>query len=387
MGNTIVAMAPGGSATAPLPMAATVAVQDRLPTPPLTDLRLRLEEEVQKMVAAGHLKPGLFKATIGDYYLAGNGNAAMDQGIYYFSNPGDTIYALVRALPHLSLTVQQQARAYIQSEMANYPIDTYAYVGHVDGVSRQAAVVPPEHQAAFAIGKQTDVYNNLPWKFPMTAFYAAWKYAQIWPGEASRLYANMRSKVTVPCQLSDTELATNTQVLNAYIAGYLGYLELEKLAGQPVSTGVQNEHQRLLAMRVNSFSIDAPFDDGSGGWIQNFIMARHFLYMTPELGQALRQSKLSQVQAALNRINAVTPYWFVEGYDATTREGTHQQLYDVATFNAYAMILQTPYPEIVKYLDAPAFPVGDLLYMHNLVSVLESASRAPAEPTGVRVIP
>jgi len=36
------------------------------------------------------------------------------------------------------------------------------------------------------------------------------------------------------------------------------------------------------------------------------------------------------------------------------------------------MILETPFPDILKYLDAPVFPVGDLFYIQNLVSVIEA---------------
>lgn len=389
MGNAIIAVAPGGSATAPLPIARTVPVRDTPPVPSVVELRQRLEEEVQKMLTAGHLKPGLFKSNIGDFVLVGNGNGPMDQGIYYFSNPGDTVRALLRALPHLSATLQAQTRTYLQSEMAAYSLDTYAYVGHVAGVSRQAAVVPPEHQANFAIDKQTTVYNNLPWNFPMPAFYAAWQYAQVWPAEAGRLYTNLRPKVTVPCLLSDSELLSATQMLNAYLAGYRGYLELEKLAGRPESTNVRTEYNRLLALRVGNFSIDAPWtgwDSGSGfDHNRNFIMARHFLYLVPEVAEELRRAKLTEVRRALDKINAVTPYWFVAGYDATHGEGTHQQLYDVATFNAYAMILQAPYQDLLKYLDAPAFPVGDLFYIQNLAAVLDAASSAPAPSPSVQV--
>ncbi len=390
MGNSVVAMAPGGTASAPLPMAATVVVQGPVPAPPLEDFRLRLEEEIQKMISAGHLKPGLFRMGIGDGYLNGNGDGEMDQGRFYFSNPADTIYALVKALPYLSAPLQTQTRAYIQAEMASFPIDTYAYVGHVSGASRQAASVPPDHAPAYAvIDKQTNVYNNYPWRFPMTSFYTAWKYAQAFPTETNRLYTNMRSKVTVPCLVPDAVLLKSTFALNAYIAGYKGYLELEKLAGQPESINVKNEYDRLLSLRLSNFSIDAPWSGSGFDMFKSFVMARHFLYLVPELAQQLRASKLAEVQAALDRINTVTPYWFVGGYDATFAEGMHQQLYDVATFNAYSMILQTPYPAILKYLDAPVFPVGDLLYIQNLVAVLEAGgptTSPPPTPSGVRVV-
>ena len=344
MGNAIVAAAPGGRATSPLPLARTVAVTDAPRTPTVADMRLRLEEEIRKMIEAGHLKPGLFKSNIGDSRLAGNGTLppriAMDQGSFYFSNPGDTIYALVRALPYLSSSLQSQARAYIQSEMAAFPLDTYATIGHVEGTARQAAGIPPDHQQYFTLGKQTSVRNNLPWDFPMTAFYAAWKYAQVWPAEAARLYTSMRSKLTLPCKLDDAQLQLSPQMHNAYIAGYRGFLELEKLAGQSESAAVRQEYARLVGLRIATFSIDAPWLQTTGMYdgFRNFIMARHFLYLVPELAEELRKSRLADVQAAVGTINNVTPYWFVEGYDATYAEGTHQQLYDVTTFAAHAMI-------------------------------------------------
>jgi hypothetical protein len=395
MGNTIVALAPSGGASSPLPLARTVAAPGAIPLPTLGELKARLEEEIQKMIAAGHLKPGLWASNIGDFTLNGNGRSLMDQGLYYFSNPGDTIYTLVRALPHLSAGLQSQARAYIQSEMTAFPIDTYAYIGHAEGASRQAATLPPEHAPEYAaIGKQTAVYNNTPWLFPMTAYYAAWKYARLYPQEASRLYDRMRPKITVPCPFSNAELLSSTHMLNAYIAGYRGYLELEAMAGRPVSANVNTEYQRLLALRVNNFSIDAPwqgYDAGGFDFLKSFIVARHFLYLVPELADELRRSKLAEVQQALAWINRVTPYWFVAGYDSTWAEGVHQHLYDVGTFSAYAMILQSPSSELLKYLDAPAFPVGDLFYIQNLSSVLDAASRdsatPPSAPTGVRVNP
>jgi hypothetical protein len=48
------------------------------------ELRARLEEEIQKMLAAGHLRPG--------YYLVGQFNLYKEFADY-FNNPGDTLYA------------------------------------------------------------------------------------------------------------------------------------------------------------------------------------------------------------------------------------------------------------------------------------------------------
>lgn len=384
MGNAVVAVSPTGTATAPLPLATTQPAAADVPVPPPSVFEARLAEEIQRMIAAGHLKPGLFRSNIGDDTLNGNGHSGMDQGAFYFSSPGDTIYALVRALPYLPSELQAAARQYIQAEMAHFPLDVYAYVGHVEGASRQAAAIPPDYEARFAVGKQTTVVNNLPWTFPMMAFYAAWQYAQVWPVEAARLYESLGPKLTLPCRLPDADLVGQLQALNAYIAGYRGYLELAKLAGQPEPAAVRQEYERLVTLRVEHFAIDVPFANPNGK-MKNFIFARHFLYLVPELAEELRKTKLAEARQAVERIDAVAPYWFVAGNDVTDREGTHQQLYDAAILNAHAMILRAPYHELVRYLDAPVFPVGDLLYIHNLVSVLEAAAR-PASPGRPRVV-
>ena len=389
MGNAIVALAPGGTASGPLPLARTVATTEEAKAPAHADIRARLEEELEKMIAAGHLKPGLFSTNGGDWALNGNGRSEMDQGVFYYGNPGETIYALVRALPHVSPGLETRLRAYIQSEMTAFPIETYASVGHVEGVSRQAAVVRPEYEAGFQVGKSANVPNNLPWRFPMMSFYAAWQYSKVWPSEAGRLYAAMRPKLTVPPALTDTQLVSGLQALNAYLAGYYGFLELERMAGQPESSQVKNEYQRLLQLRLANVSGDPPWTGVPSGpfdFLHAMIWARHFQYLVPEVARELRAAKRAEVETLVSRIDTVTPYWFVSGTDVTHMEGTLQQLYDTATFNAHAWVLQTPYPEILRYLDAPAFPVGDLAFIHRLVSVLEAASGTPAGVKGVRVV-
>lgn len=43
-------------------------------------------------------------------------------------------------------------------------------------------------------------------------------------------------------------------------------------------------------------------------------------------------------------------------------------------FQATALIRNTPRSELLKYLDTPIVPVGDLYYIDNLVAVLEASS-------------
>jgi hypothetical protein len=84
------------------------------------------------------------------------------------------------------------------------------------------------------------------------------------------------------------------------------------------------------------------------------------------------------VRETLARYEILAPYWFVSQYNRSYAESYSQPLYDYhALFLARAYVLQDPYEELVKYLDVPAFAVGDLFYIQNLVTALQAPSAGP----------
>jgi hypothetical protein len=194
----------------------------------------------------------------------------------------------------------------------------------------------------------------------------------------------MSSKLEVP--LSNYTFTRKPYWLNQYIAGYKGYLELQKLAGYPQDQNILATYQHLLDLRVNSFAKDSPYPplgSGSENWEMSYhnslAVARNFMFLTPELADHLNEHIYSEVQDAVDEYEYVAPYWFVAKFDVSYGEGTFQHLYDYpALFQAKAYILQQSYDELVKWLDVPAFYQGDLFYIQNLVGALEAG---PAEPT------
>jgi hypothetical protein len=188
----------------------------------------------------------------------------------------------------------------------------------------------------------------------------------------------MSGKLEAP--LSDAVFIKKPYWLNQYIAGYKGYLELQKLAGYTPNQAVLNTYEAMLNLRVNSFNKDTPFahiGSGSKDWelgYQNTLsVARNFMFLTPELSNYLNQRLYAQVKSAIDEYEYVAPYWFVAGFDSTVAEGTLQQLYDSpALFQAKAYILKQPYSELIKWLDAPVFYRGDLFYIQNLVALLNA---------------
>ena len=332
-----------------------------------------LEAEVRKMINAGHLRPGF--GISGNFDQAGNNDCGQTLADYY-SSPADNITTLLMSLPYLSADLRNQTRAYIQSEFNAYPPYRYYHAGWRDGAPREPFIMAPEVDAGRASLGPYEYTIFDPWfspnaenGYPPHTFYALWKYAQEFGG-ASTIYNNSRSKLPNPPP-SDAVLAQYPGVHNAYIAGYTGFLNLEKLAGAPETSSVRTQLNRLLALRSSQFRKDSIFEVKNSCRALN--TAQNFMYLTPELGDYLRANSLAKVQAAVTEYNTIAPYWFVTRFEGTYAEGAIHHLYDYqAGFQARAWILKEPAGELIKYLDVPAFPVGDLFYIQNLVALLQA---------------
>ncbi len=332
--NTVMAFAAGSSGAAALPLATK-----RTPPPankPILDqdeLLAELEAEVSKMVAAGHLRPGFMSHGLFDNSA---NNTCGDNLTMYWSNSGDTLYTLLMALPHLSPGLQQSVRTYLQSEYANYPPYQYNHMGWTNGAAREAYITPPEIAAAMG-GPETKNFtllnnggwgNEGVWGRNPFAWYALWKYAEEFGG-ANGIWSASRPAFLDEFnnRPSDNLLLKMPLMHNAYIAGYIGYLELEKLAGQPVSTNVSNELNRLLALRANNFTKDTAHrlvTDG-GAYCRTLNVSSNFMYLVPELAEYLRTHALTKVSSAL-----------------------------------------------AQYLDVPGFARGDLFHIEKLTAAIEN---------------
>jgi hypothetical protein len=87
------------------------------------------------------------------------------------------------------------------------------------------------------------------------------------------------------------------------------------------------------------------------------------MYLVPELAAALRAntSAYTRVQEVIAEYEEIAPYWFVTRFEGALGEGTLVPLHDHhAMFHARAWILEESPPELLQYLDVPAFAVGDL---------------------------
>ncbi len=369
------AFAPGATSAAQLSTASIVPVQDTIPSKSTEELKSLLADQVQAVVDAGHLRPGLHSTGIFD--LRSRRDCGADL-VDYWHHPADLTYTLLRALPHLPPGLQAQTEAYLQSEFSTFPAYQYNHIGWKDGNARAVFDVPPEVQAKLQTHLPESVITNFEgWNFAPHAFYALWKYAQRF-GDAPVIYNLSKDKLDFPPKASDAYLLDMPHVHNAYIAGYIGYLELESLAGVPQNGAISAELNRLLQLRADNFSKDVPdsyFQSVQTNYCRALIVSRNFMYLVPELAQFLYDDlgARPKVQEALSEYEYLAPYWFVSKYEATFAEGILNHLFDYhSIFQARAQFLQESQQELVKYLDIPAFPTGDLFYIQNLIAAIEA---------------
>ena len=352
-----------------------------------TDLQQKLKAEIEKMIQAGHLRPGYQNQGLGDLGaddLYHNIPVFFSQ---YFAYPGDTLVTLLSALPNLTdATLKQQLRTYIQSEFNNYNPCDYSHIGWNTGASRESFDVLPEIAAKMRTYPRVDWemdQSGAYWRLPPQAFYALWKYAQEFGGASTIFNSTRTSGLQCKNRLSvppaDSVLTANPQILNAYLAGYYGYYQLGVLAGEGSTAPVQNAlttYNRLLHLRLTTFDANAPdwpLDVIGLNYKHVLDTARNFMWLEPEIAQQLATIG-NPVTAALDQYGKRKPYWFVSKYDASYGEGVVDTLYNVpALFQAKAWVMQQSRADLVKYLDVPAFAVGDLFYIQNLIAAIEAA--------------
>jgi hypothetical protein len=379
--NAVIAFADTSVPPQALPLAESIpALPPELTPLGAHALQVRLAQEIQNMLLAGHLRPGY--ARHGHFDLPSQFQCG-DDLVDYFHHPAETILTLVQALPHLPEDMQPQVRAYLQAEFSAYPPYEYNHIGWREGAAREVFELPPEVAEALVNSPAEQGTSGFVWAINPYGLYAVWQYAEtINDSNLSReLLQKAQSSKALMYSLRNVPdngvLARMPFVHNAYIAGYLGYLGLERLAGQPESAQIRQELERLLQLRASQFSKDSAygtaFTRADGAYCRTLNVASNFMFLVPELADYLHEHAFEKVQVALVEYEQLAPYWFVSFAEEGFGENAITPLYDgQAIFLAKAWILQESGTALEPYLDVPGFARGDLFYLQKLIAAIEN---------------
>jgi hypothetical protein len=386
-GNTILVFGSSGSGNhlSTLPAPSTSLTTSAVSSTTLTN---KLEAEIKKFDADNngtldHLRPGWGVLGISGIPDTGVGSKDSADISNYWHDPADTIYSLSLAYPHIQDTsLKSKLASYIQSEYANYSPCQYGEIGW-SGAAREDFTIPSDISLSGSKGS-----GNPP--FGYFALYAMWKYVQVGLGDAGTVFNACKNSLPPSAIDSDHPFVTNAE-----IAGYKGYVELAKLAGQSYSSQ-ESTLNSMMSKRASGFTENNPWGGAAppmpGNNRQGLAIAQNFMWMTPELAQYLYANAQAKVQTAFNHYQTDAPYWFVSKFEATYRESINHNLYDNwALFAMKAWFTpsnsQTTREALFKYLDSPAFARGDLYYIRNLVATIEAPSDGSPVPTAGPTVP
>jgi hypothetical protein len=379
--NTVIALGPTASRTPQPLITANANPAHRAGALSGAELQARLEREVQRMVdlygangTNGFLRPA--------YISDGGGvsdTTAMPEPNTYFRVPADTLYSLSAAYPYLSSALRSQLLGYLAAYWQRYFVaNLVRAVGWNSGAPREAMVYPDE-----VANRMAQIADVTAGPMPQRVFYAAWKYAQLVPAEAGNIYSRLRPLLVYPAP-STLDIVRGPAVYNDYIVGYQGFLNLYDLArvnDPTLRANVASQLSSLLNTRLTNFAKDHPWEgsvDNPGGintnnYVRRFNCTRNFLYMTPDLGQAMRSSaQFSLISQAVNEYTYVCAQWFIARDHNTFQEGSAHHIFDShALFLAKAYVAGESQAELSKWIDVP-WMLGDLYHIQNLTAALQA---------------
>jgi hypothetical protein len=382
--NAIIAMGPNPTRTALPLVAINPAPANRGRTLSAPELQSRLETDVREIVDLfltngpnGFLRP----AYINDGGTVPN-STLMPERETYFRVPADTLYSLSIAYPYLSPALRADVLSYLSAYWQWYfGANAVRSIGWNSGTQREAMVIPPE-----VANRMEEIGDVTAGSMPQRVFYAAWKYAQLVPSQAGAIYARVRPLLIYPAPAT-LDIVRGPAVYNDYIAGYQGFLNLYDMLGTNPDPALRNNVANQLASlrntRLVNFAKDHPWQgdtDNPGGlsvnnYVRRFNCTRNFLYMTPELGLAMRSSAQSgTIMTALNEYSYICPQWFIARDHNTFQEGSAHHIFDShALFLAKAYVAGQSQAELSKWIDAP-WMLGDLYHIQNLVAALQAGT-------------
>ena len=379
--NTIIALGPDATKT-PLPLV-TINPNPARPGRTLDSaaLRSRLETEIRKMVDLylAHGENGFLRPA---YFNDGGGvsnTTVMPEPNTYFLVPADMLYTLSIAYPYVSPTLKTNLLSYLDAYWQRYFVRSpVRRIGWNSGTPREAMVYPPEVE-----NRMLQIGDATGGSMPQRVFYAAWKYAQLAPSQAVSIYNTVRPLLVYPPPPT-LDIVRGPGVYNDYIAGYQGFVNLHDLAGisadLALKANVANQLSSLLNTRLTNFAKDHPWEgriDNPRGiainnYVRQFNCTRNFLYMTPDLGQAMRSSSQAPtILAALDEYTYVCSQWFMTRAHDSFQEISAYHIFDShALFLAKAYVAGLSQSELSKWIDVP-WMLGDLYHIQNLTAALQ----------------
>lgn len=354
------------------------------------DLKAKLESEVNKVLAAGHLAP--FRALYGEGRDLG--------GQFFWYHAYDTVYTLSLAYPYLTAGTQNATVTYIKNEISAYPPWNAAYLSSTNGTKRQVDDLPAGIFSS-ELQNRYDDWGQYTFRPKLFAMYALWLYAQN-TGDWTTIQNNWTSiknfyTYSIASVSNRQEVTGNNTSNTPLYSGIAGAIGAARMAQHQNDTSFRDT---VLADLPTAFTNGKNFSQvalyaenkyiyGSGeSW--NYTkagsyMGFQFLDISPEIGRymvdnaSLKDAVLGTTPQNGYDIKSGErkyPLWYMSQAPFDTiyfgeGSGTAPDL-KAMIFPIHAWVLKDSKDQLRKYLDVPDAPIGDYYYMQNLVRTIEA---------------
>lgn len=393
------------------------------------ELSKELSEEVDKILKAGHLAPGLFPC----------------QGPnQQWANPAEVLYLLAELLPVLPKDQQKKLKKYLQDERKKYPPEQILFLDLTKGKRRESAIVDkwlkPYHSRNIRkSASDHEFYEPTPSLF--RAYGLARYYQAVgekpsadvlkWGAQALKTVCAdpqwdtlgwFTGKYTVERKWMRFYYNEYTPwCLNRDIAGLIGLIRLYELAGKQTPEPAVAQLAKFAAFRLalakypqylaqagiiglpenteiraklakwGDFSkpesfvfqvlemnpYNVTFSNGAGiAGAMRGDPHLTFRDMVPELGQMFADWGMKEnVKKYLQRINLRHPNWFAAKADAMDGN-EHAFMYPQDShqlFMAHTWITDTEPKDLQQMIDVSWMKFGDLYYLHKLAETIKAS--------------
>jgi hypothetical protein len=196
------------------------------------DIEEKLESEVARIAAAGHLAPWFFLVNV-------PGSGADDRGDVYWHNPSETLYLLAEVAPLLSAKGRDALKAYLVSEREALPPEIRASMPFASGARREVcepnkALLKKWEEKNF--GYVTKAQPGIWDLYGLARFYdlAGQKPDAATMAKCNEIVARSmerRDWATLYWLRGHTPGFNAVHAVNQLFAGLIGYIRLARLAG------------------------------------------------------------------------------------------------------------------------------------------------------------
>lgn len=357
-------------------------------------LQTELNNQIDKLVAvknAGkHLQAGFYTIGLHDAELQKN---ELDPNHFdLYRTPGENLNILLKVYS----VVEDVSKKAALKDFINYEYGPSGYnsptsISHV-GYQDQDQSRSPYFDPLYIGSSQAATDGNPPARATGTdiyGIYALWKYVSMFgndPGvDEVAIFNSIQNKLndTVPTA-TEVMFAYRPDIVNKYIAAYIGYLNLQELATGSRSSAKESTLNTLINYRVDNFTHNLLHPEATtsrpGKYYYTNVVGWNFMWMPEEIMSYVPANKIvgfkTAVQTAVDFYQAKAPYWYIARNTEAQGEGTLSSPYNQRMLAAQAYILDQSFDQLQKYIDTPIYQTGDLYYLDSIVMALEAGGTA-----------